>query len=194
MDLKVALGIIATIIAFVSYVPYFRDIIRGQTKPHAFSWLIWGLLTGIAFIGQLIDNAGPGSWVTGFTTIVCLFIFIFALQRGEKHITKSDQISLAGAIMAIGLWLVTSDPLLAIILITVIDALGFYPTFRKSFYKPDQETAITYTLSAVKFAIAILALETYTIITWLYPASLVVMNAGFVVMLLVRRRRLGLAL
>jgi len=31
---KAVLGIIAIIIAFIGYVPYFRDIVRGQTEPH----------------------------------------------------------------------------------------------------------------------------------------------------------------
>lgn len=191
--MKTFLGILAIAIAIYSYVPYFRNILKGKTKPHAFSWFIWGLLTGIAFFAQLDDNGGAGAWVTGFTALACLTFFIFALKRGVKEIVLLDWLSLAGAMFALILWVLTSDPLLSVILITIIDALGFIPTFRKSFYKPNEETALTYSLSALKFAIAIVALGNVTIVTTLYPASLVIMNGLFVAMVLMRRKKLSLS-
>lgn len=189
--MKTVLGITATVMALVSYIPYIRNMLSGKTKPHAFSWLVWGALTAIAFVGQISDGAGPGAWVTGFTACISFFIFITALRTGEKDITKTDWLSLVGAGIAMLLWWATSDPLIAVMLITVIDALGFFPTFRKSYQKPYQETAITFALSALKFVIAILALENLTPTTWLYPASLVLMNGIFVIMLLIRRKQVG---
>lgn len=184
------LGVIAVAIGLYGYVPYFRDIFKGKTKPHAFSWLIWGILTGIGFLAQVFDNGGPGAWVTGVTAFVCIMIFLLALSRGEKNITKSDWWCLLGAFLAIGLWLITDDPLIAVVLITVIDALGFIPTFRKSYHRPDQETAVTYVLSGVKFIVAIAALSNFSLVTVLYPLSLVLMNGLFVAMLYIRRKQL----
>jgi len=59
MDYKVILGTVAVVMALYSYVPYIKDIFAGKTKPHAFTWLIWGLLTSIAFFGQMADRGGP---------------------------------------------------------------------------------------------------------------------------------------
>ena len=190
MDYKHILGIIAILIALYSYIPYFRDIFLGKTKPHAFSWLIWSLLTGIAFVAQLVDNAGPGAWVTGVTALVCFLIFVAALRNKEKDITRSDWVSLIGAGIALAFWFITKGPLVSVILVTIIDALGFFPTFRKSFHKPHQETAQTFFLSGLKFVFAIIALENYTVVTWLYPLSLIIMNWVFVTMLLIRRNSL----
>ena len=88
LEYKTILGIIAVIIALAGYVPYFRDIFRGKTKPHAFSWLVWASLTGIAFFGQIFDKGGAGAWVTGFTAVVSFAIFFLALKKGEKNITS----------------------------------------------------------------------------------------------------------
>lgn len=191
--MKVFLGSLAILIAIYSYIPYFRNILKGRTKPHAISWFIWSLLTGIAFFAQIADEGGAGAWVTGFTAIACFSFFILALKRGEKEIVLLDWLSLIGALLALALWTLTSDPLLSVVLITIIDGLGFIPTFRKSFYKPNEETALTYSLSAIKFAIAIAALDNVTVVTTLYPASLVIMNGLFVAMVLMRRKRLGLS-
>ena len=40
MDTKIAYGILGTLAVIAAYVPYFRDIYKGRTKPHAYTWLI----------------------------------------------------------------------------------------------------------------------------------------------------------
>ncbi|MCC6954484.1 MAG: hypothetical protein IT290_10225 [Deltaproteobacteria bacterium] len=187
-DTKVALGVTAVVIGLASYVPYLQNIINGRARPHAFSWLVWGLLTVVSFAGQVVKGAGAGSRVTGVTAILCFVIFGFSLARGEKSITRGDCVSLSFALLAIPLWVVTNEPLLAIILVTVIDAVGFYPTVRKSWTKPWEETALTYFGSSVKFFLAILALEQYSVTTVLYPLYLVVSNLMFVALVLWRRQ------
>lgn len=174
----------------VGYFYYFRDIFAGKTKPHAYSWLVWALLTAIAFGGQLSDNGGPGSYVTGVTAAVSFVIFFLAIRQGEKNITRSDKAYLIMAILAIIPWLLTNDPVISVILISIIDFLGFIPTIRKSYHKPHEETLIHYVLAGLKFVLAIVALDHYSITTWFYPASLVAANLFFVVMLILRRKKI----
>lgn len=85
MDIKVAIALISIGITLVGYFYYFRDIFAGKTKPHAYSWLVWGLLTAIAFVGQLSDKGGPGAYVTGVTALMSFIIFSLALNRSEKY-------------------------------------------------------------------------------------------------------------
>lgn len=188
MDFKAVVGFTAIVIGFIGYVPYFQNIFNGKTKPHAFSWLIWGILTAIAFFGQIEGNAGPGAWVTGFSAAICLVIFLIALIKGSKDFPLVDWLALAGSALALLLWYLTNSPLAAVILITIIDALGFIPTFRKSFYRPNEETTFTFSMSALKFSLGIIALNEYSIITVLYPLSLVITNIVFVSMVLTRRK------
>lgn len=190
MDYKFILGITATIIAFIGYIPYFRDIFTNKTKPHAFSWLIWGVLTAIGFAGQVAGGAGSGAWVTGFSAVVCFIIFVIGLIKGRTNVVLVDWLSLIGAVVSLYFWYLTENPLLSVVLITIIDALGFFPTFRKSYSKPYEETLSTFFLSGAKFFISLFALDNFSIITSLYPLSLVVMNWIFVVMLIFRRKQI----
>jgi hypothetical protein len=190
MGYRGILGFAATIIALISYVPYFRDIVARKTKPHAFTWLIWGVLTGIAFVGQLAGHAGPGAWVTGFTAVICLAIAAIAAVGGERNIARLDWIALAGAGLALVVWFLTRGPLLSVILITIIDNVGFVPTLRKSYYRPGEETMSTFVLSGLKWVLGILALDHLSVTTALFPVSIVVASWLFVVMLLVRRKQL----
>jgi len=191
MDYKAALSLVAIAIGIVGYVPYFRDIFGNKTKPHAFSWLVWGVLTAIAFAGQITANGGAGAWVTGFTALVCFVIFALALIKGTKEFPLTDWLCLAGCVISLILWALTNDPLTAIILVTIIDMLGFLPTFRKTYLQPQTETTFTYTMSGIKFFIAILALREYSVTTVLYPLSLVITNLVFVIMVKVRRTQLS---
>src|SRR5882724_13674059 len=92
MTLRDIFGLLSLTLAVVSYVPYVRSIFVSNTKPHAFTWLVWGTVMAIAFVAQLSDRAGAGSWATGLSAAFCLGIGIIALFRGEKHITRGDWI------------------------------------------------------------------------------------------------------
>lgn len=190
-EYRILLSGVAVAIGLIGYYPYFRDVLRKQTKPHLFSWLIWGLLTGVAFSAQIAGGGGIGSWVTGVTALLCFAIAGLALFQGEKEITRTDWICLLGALMGLLVWALTDNPLGAVVVITIVDLIGFIPTFRKSFARPFEETFSTYIASGIKFALGIIALEHYSLTTWLYPASLVVTNIAFAVMILVRRSMLS---
>jgi hypothetical protein len=187
---KVILTILATTIGLIAYYPYVRDVLKAVTKPHAFSWLIWALLESIAFFAQLSKGGGIGALVTGASALVVLFIAIQSLRSKDKDITLFDWLAFAGAIIGLLLWRLTDDALFAVILVSVTDALAFLPTFRKTFYRPNEETLSEYGLSAVKWLIGIFALQTLNLTTWLYPASLVLTNSTFVIMGLIRKNKL----
>lgn len=184
-EILATIGILITIIGYTSYI---TSIFRNNTKPHPFSWIIWATLTAIACVAQISDGAGPGAWITGATAIISFGIVILAyLKRSQQIITKSDWITFIAAVSTIPLWLITNTPLYSVILITIIDGLGFYPTFRKSWSKPYDELPFHYITAGLKFVLSLIALENFTIITALYPFSLVVMNWVFLMMIYWRR-------
>ena len=191
LEYKVILGYVAIAIGLISYIPYFRNIFSGATKPHAFSWFVWSLLTGIAFAAQLVKEGGAGAWVTGVTAVACFTIACLALVKGKRDFTLFDWIAFVGALLALVLWQLTHNPTLAVMMVCITDILSFMPTIRKGYYKPFEEGALTFSLSSLKFLIAIFALQSYSLATWFYPAWLVATNGLFVLMLLVRRKQLG---
>jgi hypothetical protein len=177
----------------VSYVPYIRSIFVANTKPHSFTWLVWGTVMAIVFFAQLAGKAGADSWATGLSAAFCLGIAIIALFRGEEHVTRGDWIALLTALLAIPLWIATSDPLWSVLLVTGIDAIAYYPTFRKSYAKPDEELAFKYVLTVVRYLFSLLALEHFTVVTSVYQLVSIVMELGIVIMLLWRRAVLNRA-
>lgn len=190
-DYKTIITIIAVILNFVAYFPYVRDIFRGKTTPHVFTWFIWGLVTAIIFALQLSGGAGIGSWITGATALTCFFVFLLGFRNGNKNITRSDIMFLILSLTSLFLWLVVKQPVLSVILACMTDMLGFIPTIRKSWNDPYSETISLYGINIVKHGISILALQQYSVITWLYPVTWTIANAVFTLILIIRRKQIS---
>lgn len=190
VDYAALLGATATAIAIYSYIPYFIGIYKGTTKPHSFSWFLWGLLTAIAFVAQITHQAGAGAWVTGYTALACFAISLCGLRDFHENVRPVDWGCLIVALAAIPLWLITDQPIIAVILITLIDYIGTYPTIRKSWHAPHSEVIQTYILSSVKFMLSIFAMSEINFINSFYPLAIVILNFGLVAILYARRRAL----
>lgn len=193
LSIKNILGGFSSFIAAISYIIYIRDIFVGNTRPHAFSWLIWGTLTGIAFVAQISDDAGAGAWVTGLTTFFCGLIAVLAFFYGEKNITRSDWITFIMAILTIPIWYMTQTPLYSVIIICMINALAYYPTIRKTWVNPYSEHLIVPSITTIKFFLACWALDDINFITATYPIVVMILNTLFIVMAHIRRHQLSTA-
>lgn len=180
--------IISSILTIYSYVPYFWGIYCKQVKPHLFTWFIWGLLTGIAFFIQLDEGGGIGSWVTVVMAICCFVITFLAFHIGEKNITRSDWIAFIVSLSIIPLWLFAQDALYSMILLVVIDTVAFWPTIRKSWHKPYEESIQSYAIVAIKSVISLFAFAHINMTIVLLPVVIAITNAAFIAMLVVRRR------
>jgi len=188
MDQKQIIGLASLGIALCGYTPYIINVLRGKTKPHAFTWLVWEVLAVVGFGIQLRGDGGPGTWLLGLTTIATLVIFLLSLKYGHKEFHITDKISLALAGATFIFWLLADQPLMAAILISLIEAIGgFFPTFRKSYKLPYEETIASYAAYTISTALAIIALDNRSLELVLYPAAVMIMNIVFVVFLLIRR-------
>jgi hypothetical protein len=183
-------GALSILMMLLSRGNYFLAIFRGGTRPHAFSWLIWTLLSGIGTAAQIAEGAGPGFWARAFASVTNVVIVGIAFRKGTRNITRADWITLLVALCTIPLWIATKTPVWSVLLICLIDTLGYFPTARKSWTKPYEEAARSYSFSACSAIFSLLAIEHYNVSTWLYPAELAVTNLCMVGYLLWRRRHL----
>ncbi|MFA6463785.1 MAG: hypothetical protein WCV55_02165 [Candidatus Paceibacterota bacterium] len=189
-NLKLILGIISSLLAIACFVPYIKDIFKRKTTPHSYSWLIWSLLQAIASIAILHENGGFGALCFIVSSALCIFVFFLSLKFGTKNITSFDTFCLIGAVIAIFIWIFMKDPFYSVILITLIDLVGFIPTYRKAYTEPKTETLSTYFLSSAADGFSLLALSAYSLTTVLYPASLVLTNFLLAIVLIYKRRQI----
>ncbi len=187
-------GIISVVLACAALGPYLWATIKGTNKPHIFTWIIWTLLTAVAFLIQYLEGAGSGAWSGGVSTVFCLAILIASIKNGEKDIRKIDWIVFGAALLAIPIWLITQNPLWAAIWVTGIDSLGYVPTIRKSWLKPYEEMVTTHLISAFKHIAVLLAVEAISPTTTIYSIGMVVMNGLLVGSIMLSRRFVKLRL
>jgi len=186
---KQLLGAIAIGLTIIAYYPYIRSIIQEKTKPHVFSWVIWGTSTCIVFLAQLADKGGAGAWVIGFSGIISIYVaFLSYMKRSDSSITRIDWLFFIVAMTALPIWYLTSDPLWAVVILTTVDVLGFAPTFRRSYILPFEEQLMFYVVMALRNLVVVSALENYSLTTVLFPSTIAVACLIFSLMVVYRRR------
>lgn len=191
-EIKNVIGVAAVLLVFIGYIPYIRDIIKGTTIPHVYSWFLWGFVTAIVFALQVTGGAGIGSLVTLSAAIMCVVVVVLSLKlhRSKFDITYLDTLFLILGFISLGVWLLAKQPVLSAILATITDLLAFVPTIRKSWNKPHTETLSMNILNTIRFGMASFALQRYSIVTALYPISWAIANGLFAIMLMWRRQKI----
>ena len=134
-------------------------------------------------------NFGSISLIIG--TVLVLFIFILSFRYGTKDITTSDKIFLGVALLAIIIWWQLDNPLIAVLLVSLIDGLGYVPTIRKSFRNPWSETVFFWLMMAFVDILALAANAAYNPLTVVYLSTLAVFNLTIVFVCLCRRKILS---
>ncbi len=169
---KEVLSVLAIVITIYAFIPYIMQIIMNKVTAHVFSWVIWGTTTSIVFLAQMQDSGGAGAWPIGISGLITVATAILAfIKRGDLTLTKMDWIFFLIALSSIPFWYFTSDPLWAVVVLTIVDLLGFGPTLRKAFDFPHQESIHFFFLFVLRNGIATLALENYSLTTMLFPVA-----------------------
>lgn len=189
MDIsKDAVGIIAAALAVGATAPYLWKTWKGELRPHLFTWTIWTVSTLIAAAGRSSAHAGAGAWGQWVAGLCCLSIALLALRYGEKNITRSDKVMFIAALSAIPAWIAMGDPLYAVIIVTIIDLTGYYPTLRKAYFAPYQEATFNLHISNIIHVLSFFATSEINLTNMLFPCALFIANNVVIGTILWRRR------
>ena len=184
MFVKETFAIVAALLAIVGNVPYVKDVLDKKVQPHAYTWFVWSLVSGIIFFGQLAKGAGIGALPTFVSEIFTLIIFLLSLRYGFKKITLLDTFFLFVALIGIGFWIFTNDPTISVIIAVGIDLVAFVPTILKTWTYPRTETPLLYSMNVTRHALALFSLQTYNIATTLHSIAMIATNSVMTLIML----------
>ena len=187
MDFKLILGTISFLIPIIGIIPYIANIIKGKTVAHVYTWLIWAILQTIAFVAQIKNGAGFGAAYGMAGLLVCYSVVFLSLKNGLKHIKKIDTFCLVLALTSMVIYVGLKNPLLAVIMATSTNFIGFLPTLRKTFVDPTSETVSAYLSGGIGALLSILALQNYSIITTLYLINIILTDVALVGIILFKK-------
>ena len=174
--LKEILAAIAALLSVVGNVPYVWSIFKGRVKPHAYTWFVWSIVSGITLFGQLAKGAGVGALPTLISELFTILIFLLSIRYGFDHAKKTDKIYLFVALGALIPWILTRDPTLSVVIAVGIDLTAFVPTLQKGWAEPRTENPILYAMNVARHILALFSLEAYNVATTLHSIAMICAN------------------
>lgn len=180
LDWHVVVGIASGVLSIASVVPYVRDMLKGgETKPNAVSFFLWTLLEFIALLAQIKSGASWSVIVVIAVTFNTGLVTVLALiGYGYREYGKIDIVCFLFAILAIILWQVTGQPVLAIVLAIVADAFAAIPTLIKTYKYPHSEQLLSWGLVTGAGLLGIFSTDIVNAANLAYPIYLFLMNGA----------------
>ncbi len=183
-------GLTSAVLSTFAYLPYIIDTIARRTQPQRASWLIWSVLSGIAFFSQLYEGANLSLWFAGVQASGTMVVFILSIGQGVGgFLKKTDCLVLAAAAIGLLLWYLTESAAYALGITISISLLGGSVTVLKAYKDPDSETMQTWFLSMIASALALFSVGHIDWVLMAYPLYLLVLNTAIVVAMIAGRSK-----
>jgi hypothetical protein len=187
IELVVVLGISAGVIGVADTIPYVRDTLRGSTRPHRGTWLIWGVLAVVVCFSQYADGASWSLIMAAVQAVLTTGIFMLSIRRGEGGVSPVELLMIGIASAGVVGWIVADEPLVATACVVAADLLGAAMMVPKTYRDPESETLVTFAFASLGGALAAGAVGSVDLSLLLYPAYYCVVN-GAIALLIVHRR------
>ncbi len=170
---------VGAIVMFGGVLSYTWATLRGETKPNRVTWLLWSIAPLIGTAAALSDGVRLATLPVLVAGVSPLMVFVasFVNKKSYWKLEKLDYICGSIAILALILWRITDDPIVAIQFAILSDALAALPTLIKSWKFPETESGIAYTTSLFGTATSFFAFKTGDFSEWAFPVYLVTINA-----------------
>lgn len=158
--------IVGSIISFLGSSSYLIDTIRGRVRPNRVSYFLWSLAPLVIFYAQIKSGVGIQSLLAFTLGLYPLLIFIasFLNKKSEWKLTTFDFVCGALSLIGFVLYLVTKEPVLAIIFSILADGLAALPTLVKSYYYPETENQYIYLTDVISSFLTLLTVKSLSFI------------------------------
>lgn len=150
-------------------------------------WWIYSFLFTLLFFAQKSAGARWLLIVSASYILSSTLIAVLSVKYGFGKFHKRDVFSIIIAALGLTLWQVTSSPLIAIIMVIVVDFAGFWLTIAKTWQAPHSETLISWQISLVAATLSIFSIGKWKFTLIIYPLYAVV-GTGLLIWVIMYRR------
>jgi hypothetical protein len=193
-DVAPVLGVLAGLVGIAGTIPYVRDTVRGSTRPHRGTWLIWSVLPVVLCLSQRADGASWSLITVGALHVVLNgLILLFAIHRGEGGLSAADAVMIAIAGGGVVGWVVADQPIVAIACVIVADLVAAAMMVPKTYRDPGAETLATFVGGSLGGALAVGAVGAADLSLLSYPIYYCLANGILAILIHYRRGVLGSA-
>ena len=194
IELVVVFGLAAGLIGVFDTIPYVRDTLRGATRPHRGTWLIWGVLAVVVCLSQYADGASWSLVMAGVQAVLTSLIFALSIRWGEGGLSRAEIVMIAIACGGVIGWVAVDEPLVATICVVAADLVGAAMMVPKTYRDPESETLVTFAFASLGGALAAGAVGAVDVSLLLYPVYYCVINGALALLIWQRRTTLRIQL
>ena len=171
--------IIGAIVQLYGIFFYIKETLRGDTKPNKVTWLMWSVAPLIATAAGLADGV---SWavlpvfMSGFGPLL-VFLASFINPNAYWKLERLDYICGFLSVLALILWVITKEPIVAIVFAMASDAAAAVPTLIKCWKHPETESDIAYSTGLFNSLTSFAAIRAWAFSEYAFAMYLVIMNS-----------------
>lgn len=183
--------LIGAFVGSIGVYVYAKETILGKTKPNKITWLMWSVAPLIATAAALSDGvrwAVLPVFVSGFGPFV-IFISSFVNPKAYWKLETFDYICGACSVLALILWGITKEPLIAIIFAIVSDGFAAIPTIIKCWRHPETESVEAYMAGLFAVLTSFFALKRFDMSELAFPVYLFFANSLLITAVYIGRFR-----
>ena len=163
--------VVWTVVQLIGTAVYIREMIYGTVKPNRMTRLIRAVAPLISTAAAISDGVrravlpvfGEGLWP------LLILITSFFNSRAYRKLWYFDYICGFFSIMALILWRITKEPLLAIMFAIISDLFATTPTIMKSWNSPKSESVSTYSAWLLCSSTAFFAMQAFSLSEMAFP-------------------------
>ena len=180
---------VGAIVQIYGVFSYIKETIKGKTKPNRVTWLLWSvapLIATAAAVNTGVRMSAIPVFMSGFGPLL-VFLASFFNKKSYWKLQKFDYLCGGCSILALVLWGITKEPMVAIIFAIGSDGLAGLPTLVKSWNHPETESVEAYSTGLFNSLTSFAAITVWNFAALAFPIYLVIIN--FLLMMAVLRKK-----
>ena len=180
---------IGAIVFLAGVISYIKATFKGSTRPNKASWLLWSVASLIATLAALADGVRWSVlpvFMSGFGPLL-IFLASFVSKKSYWKLERFDFLCGLCSVLALVLWGITKEPVIAIIFAIASDAFAAVPTLVKSWKYPETETVDVYAAGLFCSLTSFTAAKMWSFAEVAFPVYLVIVNLSLIISVLKKR-------
>lgn len=182
-------GLTAGALNLIAEIPAIKGIFAGTNKPERGTWWMWFIISFIGLFGQLAGGARWSAVLSVTSTIVGGLIAFLSIKYGFGRFHLRDGLGIAVAILGGVYSVLVHNPLIAVVIVVIIELFAAGLTVYKAWYAPFTENFLAWRISLVGTICGVLAVGKYQPVIYLPPLSNFLINFTMVSLIAIRRPR-----
>ncbi|HSX15874.1 MAG TPA: hypothetical protein VLF40_03735 [Candidatus Saccharimonadales bacterium] len=146
------------VLSLISPIFYTKSMLAGKAKPHRVTRLIVWLASIAGLLGVLHSTNVAGIIFAGIFLTRATYLLVMSFLYGVGGASRLDKLCLVIGCLAVAIYALTANGLLAILTAILADLIGYIPTFVKTWRKPETEDPTFFIIEGLAALLGIFAI------------------------------------